>query len=62
MGRQATAVWPLRTASGGAPKRGPKILQELHADAPEMFDELLARVGPGSPSNTNGTGSPWSLA
>ena len=30
---QATAVWHLRPTSGGAPKRGPHILQELHADA-----------------------------
>ena len=48
MGRQATAVWPLRPASGGILKRGPKILQELAGmpPPPEMFDELLARVGP----------------
>ena len=33
MDRKATTVWPLRPASGGAPKRGSKILQERHAYA-----------------------------
>lgn len=27
-------------------ERGPDLLQELYADAPEMFDEVLARVSP----------------
>ena len=32
----------------------PGIFQELHADAPEMFDELLTRVGPRiTKQNTN---------
>ena len=33
MDRKTMTVWPLRPASGGAPKRGTKILQELHAYA-----------------------------
>ena len=33
MDRKATTVWPLRPASGGAPKRESKIPQELHAYA-----------------------------
>jgi hypothetical protein len=32
--QEATAVWPVRPASGGTPKRGPSIFQELHADVP----------------------------
>ena len=33
MDQKKTTVWPLRPASGGAPKRGLKTLQELHAYA-----------------------------
>ena len=33
MDRKATTVWPLWPAAGGAPKRGSKILQELHVYA-----------------------------
>ena len=43
MDRKAMTVWTLRPVSGGVPKRGSKILQELHPT--KMFDELSARVG-----------------
>ena len=33
MDRKETTVWPLRPASDEAPKRGSKILKELHANA-----------------------------
>ena len=63
MNREATTIWPVRPASGGTPKRGPSIFQELHVDGPRDVRWNASQSGaPRSPSSKPGTGSHWSLA
>ena len=45
MDREGTAVWLVRSASGGTPKPGASVFQNVRWLSPKLLVELLAKVG-----------------